>query len=346
MGVPKVTLQDVAKKVGLHRSTVALALKDHPRISAPVRARIQAVAKELGYQINPLVAALMQARRTGRAAPSVAIGYVTNYPTRYGWAPPDHDRPNYFPGAAARAEELGYVLEHLWLGEPGMTAQRFAEILAVRGIHGVLIGRLPPGQSEILLKWEPLSCVALGRTLRRPALHHVTEDHHAGASLAMERLVAQGYRRVGFVFSEPDDSPRVADRWLGGYLRQQLRLGIENLVTPFYFESTRDRVRDFGKWMKRWKPDALLVTEPAPAIEWLKNLGLRVPDDVGLATVVNDHLENGWAGVHCDPGLVGALATEMLIGLMHRGERGLPSVPHEVLVCGEWRDGWTLSAKR
>ena len=46
-------------------------------------------------------------------------------------------------------EKLGYKLEHFWLGEPGMTPTRFAQILASRGINGLLIGRLPPGTSEI-----------------------------------------------------------------------------------------------------------------------------------------------------------------------------------------------------
>ena len=118
------TLQDIADRAGVHRSTVSLALRDHPRISEPVRRRVQVIARELGYRANPLVSALMQSRRTGRVEKDTVIGYVTCYPTRYGWWPPHHDRPDYFPGAEARAKELGYKLEHFWLAEPGMTPER------------------------------------------------------------------------------------------------------------------------------------------------------------------------------------------------------------------------------
>src|SRR6185312_16192999 len=127
----KTTLQEVADRAGVHRSTVSLALRDHPRISESVRRKIQSLAQQLGYRINPLVSALMQSRRSGRAVKHLTLAYVTNYPTRYGWRPEHHDRPDLFPGAADRARDFGYRLEHCWLAEPGMTAERFCDILTV-----------------------------------------------------------------------------------------------------------------------------------------------------------------------------------------------------------------------
>lgn len=335
-------MQDIAARARVHRSTVSLALRDHPRISLEVRRKIQALAQKMGYRTNPLVAALMRSRRGGRAVKHVVIAYVTNYPTRYGWRPPHHDRPDYFPGAVARAQELGYKVEHFWLGEPGMTVDRFCNILSNRGINGVLIGRLPPGQQSLQLLWERFSCVALGRTLRSPTLHHVTEDHHAGAWMAMEQLISRGFRRPGFVFTDADDSPRVGDRWLGGYLRQQLRLQPEDRIPPLPFDPNVDHARFFSDWLERWQPDALLATQAEPMAAWLKTLGKSVPRDIKVATLVNDHPEHGWTGVHCSPDKLGALAVEMLVGLLYRGETGIPTDPHEVLLSGEWHEGKTL----
>ena len=121
----KATLQDVAEASGVHRTTVSLALRDHPRIPQATRDKVKATAARLGYQINPLVAALMQSRRLGKPVKHMTLAYVTNYPTRYGWKPVHHDRPDFFPGAVARARELGYNLEDFWLAEPGMTPARF-----------------------------------------------------------------------------------------------------------------------------------------------------------------------------------------------------------------------------
>src|SRR5581483_2410531 len=109
-----------------HRSTVALALREHPRIPVATRRRVQQIAKNLGYRLNPLVAALMSSRRSGRPVKHVTLAFVTNYPTRFGWRPEQHDRPDFFPGALQRARDFGYKLEHFWLAEPGMTPTRFS----------------------------------------------------------------------------------------------------------------------------------------------------------------------------------------------------------------------------
>ena len=337
-----VTLQDVATAAGVHRSTVSLALRDSARISLPLRRQIQKLAQDMGYRVNPLVAALMQSRRLGKTVKSIAIAYVTCYPTRWGWKPPHVDRPDYFPGAAARAAELGYTLEPFWLAEPGMSVERFCDILTNRAINGVIVGRLPPGKHAIDLLWDRFSCVAVGRTLHAPILHRITEDHFASSCLAMARLMALGYRRIGFVFSEANDSPGVGDRWLGGYFRQQMQLAPDDRVPPFMFEAGDNPARAFASWYGRWKPDALLVTQAEPLLGWLKKMGKSVPDDVEFATLVNDHLDRGWAGIHSSPELMGALSTEMVVGMMHRSEAGIPSVPHEVLLPGEWFSGPTL----
>lgn len=335
----EVTLQDVADRAGVHRSTVALALRDHPRIPPATRQRICALAEQLGYRPNPLVAALMQSRRSGRKVKHVAIAYVTTYPTRYGWRPAHHARPDFFPGADARARELGYQLEHFWLAEPGMTPARFCDILTARGISGVILGRLPPGLHEIELRWPRYSCVALGMTLHAPRLHHVTEHHFDTATQAMLQCRARGYRRVGFAFTDANDSPAVGDRWLGAYLMQQLQSPArERLpVCP----GAPASAAQFAAWFKRHRPDAILVNHAPPVHAWLRSLGQEVPRDVGLVEL-EDHPDEGSSGVYYDPGKVGALAVEMVVGLMHRNEKGIPANPHEVLLSGEWSEGRTL----
>ncbi len=333
------TLQDVADRARVHRSTVALALRDHPRIPAATRERIKAIAGALGYRINPFVAALMQSRRKGRAVRHASLAFVTNYPTRFGWRPGHHDRPNFFPGAVERAREFGYNLEHFWLAEPGMTPGRFCDILVTRGIHGVIVGRLPPGQRALELDWARFSCVALGMTLRSPQLHHVTENHFDTVAQAMRQCRARGYRRVGFAFTEANDSPRVGDRWLGAYLMQQLSFRVKDRLP--LCPGTPTDASTFQAWFGRHKPDALLVNHWRPARAWLADMGLEIPRDVGIVEL-EENPKLGSSGVRYDPAKIGALAVEMLVGLMHRNETGVPKDQHEVMLAGEWREGTTL----
>ncbi|MEO6567172.1 MAG: LacI family DNA-binding transcriptional regulator [Opitutaceae bacterium] len=336
------TLQDVADRAGVHRSTVALALRDHPRIGLATRRRVRQLAKKLGYQLNPLVAALMSSRRTGRPVKHVTLAFVTNYPTRFGWQPQYHPRPDFFPGAAARAKEFGYQLEHFWLAQPGMTPGRMGDILQARGINGAIIARLPPGQHSLDFPWDRFSCVAFGMTLRSPLLHHVTENHFDTAWQAMQQCLDRGYPRVGFVFSQPNDSPRVGDRWLGAYLGQQSKLPANSRLPPCPGIPTKRA--QFLTWFKRERPDALIVNQAASVIEWLSALGKSVPRDVGLVDL-EFHPGLDCAGVYIDPAKIGAMAVEMLISQMHRTETGVPVSHHETLLTGEWHEGDTLPVR-
>ena len=334
------TLQDVANKSGVHRTTVSLALRDHPRIPPTTRERIKAVAARLGYRINPLVSALMQTRRTGRADRHVTLAYVTNYPTRYGWRPNHHDRPDFFPGAAERARQRGYKLEDFWLAEPGMTPARFCRILSSRGINGLLIGRLPPGQRSLELEWNHFSCVALGLTLCSPILHHVTENHFDTVSQAMLRCHERGYRRVGFVYSDSNDSPSVGDRWLGAFLLHQSRCSRACRIPVCPGEPTDETT--FGRWFNRHRPDGIIANHARPVLPWLDRLQVEVPRNLGLVDLDN-HSSLDCAGVRYDPQEVGALAVDMLVGMLHRNETGIPqNNQHEVLLTGVWHDGQTL----
>jgi len=82
----QITMKQIATQAGVSQAAVSLSLANHPRISALTRARVQAVARRLGYQPNPYVSALMRSRRRGRPIsdrPVLAI--VCAYLTRDGW---------------------------------------------------------------------------------------------------------------------------------------------------------------------------------------------------------------------------------------------------------------------
>jgi len=340
---PPATLQDVAKRANVHRSTVALALRNNPRIPPQTRTRIQAVAQQLSYRMDPLVAALIRSRRCKNASRHETIAFVTNYATRNGWRQPYHDRPDYFPGAAVRARSLGYQLEDFWLAEPGMTPDGFCNILSFRNIHGLVIARMPPGESSLRLDWNRFSCVALGMTLRTPQLHRVTENHCYSAREAMRQCISRGYQRIGFIFSEPNDSPLVGDRWLGTYLQQQLALAPANRVP--LCPGVPATAATFRDWFMRHEPDALLVTHAPRVLDWLGAMGVAVPRDVGLIEL-EYHPERATSGVHCRAAEIGVAAVEWVVDLMNRNEQGIPVLAHELTIKGRWHDGGTLPDRR
>lgn len=58
----RVTIKDLARAAGVSTTTVSLALRDDARISQATRARVQAVAAQLGYSRDPALAALVALR--------------------------------------------------------------------------------------------------------------------------------------------------------------------------------------------------------------------------------------------------------------------------------------------
>jgi LacI family transcriptional regulator len=134
----------------------------------------------------------------------------------------------------------------------------------------------------------------------------------------------------------------VGDRWLAAYLLQQQKLRVRDRL-PLCPGSPATR-EQFAEWFKHHRPDALLVNHAPPVIAWLGALRLAVPRNVGLVELEN-HPDNGSSGIYYDPTKIGALAVDMLVGLMHRNEKGVPSDQNEILLSGEWREGTTLPAR-
>lgn len=65
-GVKQPTIHDVARAAGIHKSTVSVALSGKGNLSASTRARVLAVARELGYEPNPLAQRLAHGQSDAR----------------------------------------------------------------------------------------------------------------------------------------------------------------------------------------------------------------------------------------------------------------------------------------
>src|SRR4051812_35125096 len=122
----RVTQTDIARAVGVHNTTVSLALRNSRLIPETTRQRIRAIAEKMGYRPDPALQALIayrKARRPRHCASTLA--YVTNWTTKWGW----RDLPSqekYYTAFGRRAAEFGYVTEHFWLGEEGMSQRRLS----------------------------------------------------------------------------------------------------------------------------------------------------------------------------------------------------------------------------
>ncbi len=345
-------MAQVAKRAGVHTTTVSLALRNHPSLPEATRERLRKLAEEMGYRPDPNLRALMAYRHGMQPRRQVqTLAYVTNWDARWAWKElPAHAA--FFNGAEARAAALGYQLEHFWMGEPQMSDRRLGDILHARGIHGVILASHQYDKDERLdLDWSRLSAVKIDYFPHEPQLHIVTNDQHSILRQVTTKVLAAGYRRVGLVLHR--DWDRGVDYAMSsGFIGEQQRLPARDRVPIHYIEKNgqpppeakwggRAPVDKLAKWLDRYRPDVVLGYGPA-VLPCLQELGLAVPQDLAFADILLQEPDGRVAGVRHNCLRVGELAVELLAGQLQMNTYGLPPFPTATLVEGTWFDGASL----
>jgi LacI family transcriptional regulator len=335
------TLRAIAREAGVSLGTVSLALRDNPQTSRATRARIKAVATKMGYRPDPRVAKLMsylqQKKHRNRDG---TIAYLTAFAQRDAWRD-SVTWTNYFEGAEAKADELGYRLEHFWMREPGMSEARLSRILHSRGIDGVLIAPVPKSHRKMQLEWDWFSTVAFGYSLQHPRVHRVVHSHFHTTSIVTGELRARGYERIGLVIGTDHDE-RVTNLWSAGFL------AFKGVTDPKHAVPLFRGAIEPGpllKWFRRNRPDAV-VSDELHAVQILDAAGCCVPRDFAFVTL--DWLERTrpFAGVDQHSRDVGAAAAKQVISALQRDERGLPPRPETLMIEGSWVDGESVPLKK
>lgn len=349
----RITQSEIARRAGVHVSTVSLALRNHPSLPAATREKLQALALEMGYRPDPSLSALIAYRRKAQPRPLQApLAYLTSWDTMWGWKQaPAHVQ--FFAGASARAGEVGYPLEHFWLGEPGLSGRRMSEILTARGITGLVVASHQRDNAKLLdFDWSRFSAVKIDFLPHQPELHTVTNDQRAIIRLAMRRVRAAGYRRIGLVMPRSWDD--FVDRaWSCGYLGEQQDFAAsEQIPILFYVEEAPAGgggegpgdavpVRVFKSWFERYRPEVLISYRPL-LLPTLSALGLAVPRDVAYVDIFLNPPDGATAGVRENCFRVGELAVEILAGQLEQHTFGVPELPTATYVEGTWFDGASL----
>ena len=336
------TMRDIAQRVGVHASTVSRALRNDPRITESQRATIRRAAQELGYRSNPLIAALMTARRSRRGHNYKAtLGFLKKHPAdRTDWFGQNYGQ--LLAGARTRALAQGYQLEEFNLEDPELTPRRITEILQHRGVQGLLVAPLHSIQDSIDLDWSKFCTVAVGYSLQHVPVNRVAHNHFSGLMLAVKACRSRGYRRLGLVLQERV-AEKVGKRWVGAALLDQAAQPAADRVPPLLLDHWHET--EFTAWFHAHAPEVILGVNLTEIPPWLTRLGKRVPQDVGLVSLDRRAGDRGMAGIDQDYAHVGGNAVDLLIGMLQRNERGLPEKTTVVLSDGAWINGRSLGAK-
>ncbi len=339
--MPQVTMAQIAARAGVCKATVSLAMRNDPRISPAARARIQQVAADLGYTRNPVIDELMSQLRRSRAATfQRTIALLNAHRDRHAFVD-NPTVPAWVEGCRRRAEQLGCRTDEFWLHDPELDGERLRRILAARGIRGVVvIGAFHvdwiPARFAPL--WPEVASVVTGIRTHSPALSFTCVDHHHLVLDAMAAVRALGYRRPGLVLSHTVDQVTDGRFTCAMWLAQQGLPAADRVPALTSFPTDDEGADAFTRWYREHRPDVVLTLHTVVR-DWLATLRRQAPEDIGLVHLERTRATADWAGMDQHNEVAGEAAIDLLTGLLHHHEYGIPGFPRATFIGASWAAG-------
>jgi DNA-binding LacI/PurR family transcriptional regulator len=272
-----VTMTDIARAAGVSQSTVSRILNSTP-VAIPVtdatRARVLALAQEMGYRPHPFARAL-------RGAPTMLLGAVVRDITDVFFAGAIHALSN-----EARSRGYSLVLGHA--RAEADEALALAAVLEARQCDAIVLLGDFRDEPVLLRDLEAtnIPVVALwhgsGAT---PGFASVGVDNRTGTRAALEHLVSLGHSRIAFVGGDSLGDLRERQGAYAEFAAEQ-HLG----APPAYIQRGANTTQWGAEAVARLQalaepPTALLAATDVLAIGVLHGAferGVRVPDDLSV----------------------------------------------------------------
>lgn len=284
MGRQRPTLKDIAAELNLTHPTVSRALAGHRSISADTTARVQEVARRLGYVANS------NARKL-RGAGTEVVGLLL----------PDITNEFYAAVAQRLADDASDRGRQLVLSISAGDPER--ELKLVRALleaqpSSLILALSPETDPETLEYLQGAYCVQFMYVHPELTGPVVTVEDSSGARLAIEHLAALGHRRIGFVGPLP--SSGIGEARLRGLLQglqtTHLELGKELIrfgpSTAEFGASATQSLLDLPE------PPTAIYLSSAPlslgGVRELSRRAIRVPEDLSVIVAGSAAWYDAW----------------------------------------------------
>jgi LacI family transcriptional regulator len=344
MSGKKITLRDISEVVKVSRMTVSMALRNDPRVAVSTREKVRKVAKDLGFKPNPKLGQLMSEMAKSRKS-DVKVGelaFITSFDTEFAWKESYHLNGCY-EGAKRQADDLGYTLTPFWSLSKRFGEGRLSEILWARGVDGVIIAPLGPKifvsqETSLNFDWSRFCNVQIGATLTHPTLHLVRHNHFFGMMLCLEKLESLGYKKIGMALSKVGDL-RSHHLWCSAYLHWRSVRNMRETLPYFLFDNEIEKHK-LAHWIDAYDIEAVIAMDTLP-LETIRDLKIKVPKEIGFATLDRNNTDSSVSGIDQQAQAIGAAAVDNLTQSIRKGATGIPEIPRQILIGGEWIAGGT-----
>jgi len=190
--VPELTLEDIAKKAGVSRSTVSRVVNGQPNVRADVRKRVLAIIRTTGFHPNA-------AARTLASQRSWMIGLVLPQSVSELFTDPYY--PHLVKGISQACNQHDYTLA-LFLVSTKEDEEKIFPRVARKGLlDGVIVQSGHYGDQQIIhrLAKSSVPLVVAGRPFHSDNISYIDIDNIKASYNATLHLIHQGYRRIGTI---------------------------------------------------------------------------------------------------------------------------------------------------
>lgn len=351
MSLQKPTLQTVADLAGVSRSTASVALRNFECVNIKTKQRVQEIAQEIGYVINPFAVGLNQSKQASRSAgvkASIAC-IVGNSESNY-LSPKDlqegregaYRLHQTYRTITERAQALGYGVDVFWAYSRQNRGRRLDEILEARGIRGLLF--LQVNEEELKLNWDRYVCIYPYKPGLPTSFSFCTENHFKTALTSFEQLRLLGYRKPALVFPQNIQAHELAQSSYGAYFYDHYNngLNVSEPIPPFFWTRNND-LANLGRWLSRYNPDSLLshfaYKDKGYCHRLCLELGIRVPEDLGIAYLSTSGLNATGMKESFDE--MGRCSVDLLCRKLRYNDYGKSEKPESLVFETKWVEGDT-----
>ena len=292
----RVTLQTIADKLGVSRTTVSNAYNRPDQLGDDLRMRVLDAAAELGYR-GPDAAARML--RTGRMG---AIGLLFTEDLRFVFSDPD--TTHFMQGVAESSALAGTGLTLLPVPAGVAIADTAVPSTAVDGYLVFSVPSEHPALETILSRGAPV--VIVDEPDLGDAASFVGINDRLGARLAADHLLGLGHRRVGVLLGRLHLDGRCGPAGSDALAQGTVRVARDRL------DGYRDAMRSHG-------------LDPTDLIVW--EAGGNDPDAGRRAAIE-------LLTAHPDTTALGCFSDQLAIGAAQAGERLGRTIPRDLSLVG------------
>ena len=277
----KITINDLAKQLDTTPATVSRALNNHPRISAKMKEKVQALAKEYNYQPNVVASNF----RTGKTK---SVGIVVPFINR-------HFFSNAIHSIETELVKADYTVMICQTFDDPQLEEKLINMLINNKVSGIIISSAKNTNSSNTLQKaidNDIKVVQFDGIFSEIKSSCIRNTDFSGSKATVTHLLEQGYRHIA-LFCGNLSSNIYQDR-KAGFLEAHKEWGI----TPnaqLFFEHTNTQEEGKAAALQLLAQDipfdAVFSSGDYAALGAylvFKGKGIRIPEEIGIAGYANE----------------------------------------------------------